>query len=271
MGKQTETGIEWTDYSFNLAWGCQKVSPGCSHCYAETLARRWGHDVWGPAKTTGRRTMSAGYWKAPLAWNAEAGKLGVRRRVFSSSMADVFEDHPTIDAERRKLWTLIRATPSLDWLLLTKRPERIAEHLPHDWGAEGYHNVWLGTSVESQDYVWRAKMLARIPAVVRFLSCEPLLGHVDLAVPTDGHWLDPLVIERLDWVIVGGESGPNARPMQLEWARDLRDQCAAFSTAFLLKQLGGHPNKRGHELAVLDGVRHVAWPAPRTARELVTR
>lgn len=263
-----ETGIEWTDHTFNIAWGCIKVGPGCDHCYAETLAKRYGHNVWGPAKTTARRTFGEKHWNEPLKWNAAAEKAGVRRRVFCSSMADVFEDHPTIDAEREKLWPLIRATPSLDWQLLTKRPERIAAALPLDWGEEGYANVWLGTSVESQDYAAkRIAPLAAVPAIVRFLSVEPLLGPLTFrwaswqargANPkgVTSH-LDSL--KALSWIIVGGESGPGCRPMDLNWVRTIRDECAEGGVAFFLKQLGGS-NPRGHHLAVLDGVRHTAMP-----------
>lgn len=141
-------------------------------------------------------------------------------------------------------------------MLLTKRPERITAALPTDWG-QGYPNVWLGTSVETQAYVHRAWVLAEIPAAVRFLSMEPLLGPVRLGLDAA-----PLA-ERLDWVIVGGESGARARVMELEWARRLRDECAAADVAHFLKQLGGHPNPRSHEEAMLDGQRHIVVPRAR--------
>lgn len=249
------TGIEWCHHTFNLAWGCQKVSPGCAHCYAETLARRFGHRVWGPPATTPRRTFGPRHWDAPLAWDVAAKADGERRRVFCSSMADVFEDHPTIAAERAKLWPLIRRTPWLDWLLLTKRPERIAATLPPDWG-RGYPNAWLGTSIESQEVIGRLDALLRIPATVRFLSCEPLLGPLNLV----GRIADLAHYGDLHWVIVGGESGPGARPMPIGWARDLQLQCADFGVAFFLKQLGGHPDKRGGDAARLDGRLHRALP-----------
>lgn len=255
-----KTAIEWCDHTFNIAWGCMKVSPGCAHCYADTLSQRYGHNVWGPASTTLRRTFGAKHWAEPLKWNRNAESEGVRRRVFCSSMCDVFEDHPTITAEREKLWPLIRATPWLDWQLLTKRPERIRPEnlLPIDWGT-GYHNVWLGTSIESPEYVWRAYALGMIQARISFLSLEPLLGPLDLTVPDPS--LDHLSpIECIDWVIVGGESGPNARPMNADWARALQRQCAANHVAFFLKQLGGFPDKHGHEKAVLDGQRYIEIP-----------
>jgi protein gp37 len=262
-----QTGIEWCDHTFNIAWGCMKVSPGCKHCYADSSSRRWGFAVFGPAKTTPRRTFGAKHWNDPLRWNDRAQLAGVRRRVFCSSMCDVFEDHPTIDAEREKLWPLIRATPALDWLLLTKRPERIAVRLPSDWG-DGYPNVWLGTSVESQGFAWRAYELAEIPAAVRFLSVEPMLSPLNLRdlLPDHGcgggapHANCVVCAPALHWVIAGSESGAGARPLALDWLRDLHDQCADAGVPFFLKQLGGHPDKRGGDKAVLDGVRHVAWP-----------
>lgn len=258
-----KTGIEWCDHTFNIAWGCMKVSPGCAHCYAETLSSRFGHDVWGPAAQTTRRTFGAKHWAEPLAWNEAARASGTRARVFCSSMCDVFEDHPIIDAERAKLWPLIRATPHLDWLLLTKRPERIHDALPADWCDDGYGypNVWIGTSIESQEYANRVWPLVDLVARVKFLSFEPLLGPVIL--PTrlgESPWWG------INWAIVGGESGPGARPMELDWARRLRDDCASHGVAFFLKQLGGFPDKRGHDAAVLDGARHVAWPTGKGMR-----
>jgi protein gp37 len=141
-----DTGISWTNHTFNIVWGCTKVSQGCKHCYAEPIAAKQGFDVWGLGKD--RRTFGEAYWKKPLAWNRAAEKAGVPARVFCSSMCDVFEDHPTTIAELEKLWPLIRQTPWLQWQLLTKRPERIAQSLPADWG-QGYSNVWLGTSIEN--------------------------------------------------------------------------------------------------------------------------
>jgi protein gp37 len=126
------------------------------HCYADTLAKRYGHNVWGPGEDDRARTFGEKHWHEPRSGIATAEKAGVRRRVFCSSMCDVFEEHPTIDAERAKLWPLIRATPALDWQLLTKRPERIAANLPERLGRTATPNVWLGTSVESQEYAERA-------------------------------------------------------------------------------------------------------------------
>lgn len=263
MAKHTR--IEWCDHTFNIAWGCVKVSPGCTNCYAKTVAERFGFAVWGP--NAPRRRMGFSYWHQPVRWNREAARDGVRRRVFCSSMADVFEDHPTIVKERAKLWPLIKATPHLDWLVLTKRPEAITRAaLPDDWG-HGYPNVWLGTSVESAAYEVRVELLLQVPAVLHFLSCEPLLGPLSPTWPSEGYaWTGRR--QRLRWVIVGGESGPRARPCNPEWLRALRDDCATRGIPFLLKQLGGHPDKRGHEAALLDGVRHLAWPRPSATESL---
>ena len=253
-----KTTIEWTasvnakgevvpGYSYNPWWGCLKVSDGCANCYAETFAKRTGHSIWGPAATTQRRTFGDKHWQEPLKWHADAVKAGERRRVFCASMADVFEAHPQLHTERALLWMLIEQTPALDWLLLTKRPENITGMIPSWWAADGYPtNVWIGTSVENQAAAdKRIPNLATIPAEVRFLSCEPLLGPVDLT-PWLGErdWTQvargvrtrqgPLV----DWVIVGGESGPGARPMHPDWARSLRDQCQAAGVAFHFKQWG---------------------------------
>lgn len=241
MGKGSK--IEWCSHTFNVVWGCQKVSDACQFCYAETMAKRYGHQVWGPPSTTPRRTLSEAYWRQPLKWNAAAANAGERARVFCSSMADVFEDHPTVDQERQKLWPLIVATPCLDWLLLTKRPENIMSMVPVGW-LDGFpRNVWAGTTVESQEYAdKRIPELLRVPAAVRFLSCEPLLGPVDLA--EGGH--GPMFVTDLQngkrtgihWVITGGESGPHARPGHPDWYRSLRDQCQAAGVAFHFKQWG---------------------------------
>lgn len=280
-----KTGIEWTDHTFNIAWGCMKVSPGCQHCYADTLSKRYGHNVWGPAKTTGRRTFGAKHWADPLKWDAAAKRDGVRRRVFCCSMCDVFEEHPTIDAERERMWPLIRATPNLDWQILTKRPERIAANLPADWG-EGYANVWLGTSVESQEYAdERIPQLLAVPAAVRFLSCEPLLGPVTFRWakwhPVRGSWhLDG--IRGLHWIIVGGESGGGARPFDVEWAREIVKQCGEAGVACFVKQLGAFPvEMRTHfsngfhgrvdlRLADRKGGDWTEWPDDLRVREFPT-
>ncbi|MDP3457704.1 MAG: phage Gp37/Gp68 family protein [Hyphomonas sp.] len=243
-----ETRIEWADHTFNPWIGCTKVSPACDHCYAEAQASRY----W---KTEGlwsgnRKRTSANNWRQPLKWNRDAAafreKHGRAPMVFCASLADVFDNQVPEDW-RRDLWALIDATPRLTWLLLTKRPQNIRKMLPQDWMApseQGWHNVWFGTTVENQaEADRRIPALLSVPAAKRFLSCEPLLGPVDLTAirrtqaecfmrPLDGRF------NRIDWVIAGGESGREARPSHPDWFRSLRDQCAAAGVPFLFKQWG---------------------------------
>jgi protein gp37 len=216
--------IEWTTHTFNPWWGCTKVSDGCKFCYAELLSNRYGHDVWGAGKQ--RRLLSDKHWQEPLRWNARAEGEGIRFRVFCASMADVFEEDAPV-SEIDRLWRIIKQTPMLDWQLLTKRPERIIANLPQDWG-RGYGNVWLGTSVEDERVVNRIAYLKNVPAVVHFLSLEPLIGP-----------LSSLPLDNIQWVIVGGESGPRARPIDEKWVLDIRRQCRAASIPFFFKQWGG--------------------------------
>ncbi len=219
--------IEWTDHTFNPWHGCQRVSPGCEHCYAEALNHRYGFDNWGPAKTTARREMSLNYWQQPYKWNEAARKEGRRARVFCASMADVFEEHPDLPPLRERLWFLIEHTPNLDWLLLTKRPENMYKMLPGTWLVLPRPNVWLGTSTENQEWFdRRIGPLLSTPARIHFLSAEPLIGPIDMRR------------YRPSWVIVGGESGHGARPMHPDWARSLRDQCQVAGVAFHFKQFG---------------------------------
>lgn len=172
-----ETKIQWTDHTFNAWWGCTKVSAGCDHCYAEAFDHRLGGAHWGAGAA--RKVFKDKHWSEPRRWNEAARKAGKRARVFCSSMADVF-DSEAPEGELTKLWELIRETPWLDWQLLTKRPHRIAQSLPADWG-DGWPNVWLGTTVENQEQAeLRIPRLLAVAARVRFLSCEPLLGQVDL-------------------------------------------------------------------------------------------
>lgn len=239
------SAIEWTDHTFNPWWGCIKVSPGCEHCYAETISSRYGHRVWGPARTTERRTFGEAHWHEPLKWNAVAQREGVRKRVFCASMADVFEAHPDLTSARLRLWALVEATPWLDWLLLTKRPKNIRSFVPAAWLSHPRPNVWYGTSVEdAQRAKERIPRLAEVPARVRFLSCEPLLGP-----------LGKLDFSAIHWVIVGGESGWGARRMDPEWARLIHTQCRDARVAFFFKQAGtllatewGMGGKGGHDL-----------------------
>ena len=230
MGQNSS--IEWTDHTFNPRWGCVKVSPGCEHCYAESWAKRVGANVWGAKQD--RRFFTDQHWREPLRWNSIARSQQERKRVFSASMADVFEARPDLDPWRRRLWSLIEQTPWLDWLLLTKRPQHILRLSP--WQNSWPKNVWVGTSVEDQTRAdERLSILLAVPARRRFLSCELLLGPVDLRA-----WLldRPTRLNPFDWVIAGGESGPAARPLLPAWARRLRDQCSVSRTPFHFKQSG---------------------------------
>ena len=247
------TKIEWAHHTFNPWIGCAKVSPGCDHCYAEAdFSTRRKVVQWGAGQPRKRTAPST--WAQPLRWNAEAERLGVRYRVFCASLADVFDNEVPVQW-RRDLLDLIEKTPHLDWLLLTKRignARNLYAGAYLDSARAWPANVWIGASITSQAEadrdIW--KLLA-VPAAKRFLSMEPLLGPVDLlkskavrsmcktcaAGQSRGCIVDqpgPFV----DWVIVGGESGPNARPMHPDWARSLRDQCQAAGVPFLFKQWG---------------------------------
>lgn len=247
------SSIEWTDATFNPWWGCVRVSPACAHCYAERDAKRYGHRVWG--EDAPRRFLSDQHWRAPLRWNREALGTGIPIKVFCASMADVFEDHPALPPWRARLWETIEQTPWLDWQLLTKRPENVEAMVP--WRKHWPANVWLGVSVENMRFVWRAEMLRHIPAAVRFVSAEPLLGSL-FGPPRRNR--QPLELDAIDWVIAGGESGPRARMTDLAWIREVRDAFRENGVAFFLKQLGGWPDKRGGEKAVLDGVPYQELP-----------
>jgi protein gp37 len=238
MGEKT--GIEWTDHTFNPWWGCVKVSPACRHCYAETFAKRTGNAVWGIDAP--RRFFGAKHWAEPRKWNEKAQRDGVRRRVFCASMADVFEDRADLIDARGDLFELIDETPWLDWLLLTKRPENIARLMPPYWGGRVWPNVWLGTTVENQQYAdERLPHLVAKDAAVRFVSYEPALGPVDFT---------PWAFD-LDWIIAGGESGGGHRTPDAEWFREVRDFCERARLWFFFKQWGGiNPKANG---AMLDG------------------
>ena len=262
------TTISWTataqpdgsvtpGFTYNPWIGCHRVSPACAHCYADTLAtNRMGLDVWDRKTPRPRKMMSEAYWHNPLKWEKAAAATGQRAKVFCASMADVFEDHPDVLEARHRLWHIVDATPHLDWLVLTKRPENVLGMVPFRWCNKGKwpDNVWLGTSVENQHFAdIRIPQLLQIPAKVRFLSCEPLLGPLDLSP-----WLPT---RALHWVIVGGESGTGFRPMHLDHARALRDQCAVAGVPYFFKQIGGIRSTSGGDL--LDEQRYHAWPQTR--------
>lgn len=190
--------------------------------------------------------MSADNWRKPARWQRIAEATGIRRRVFCGSMCD-WTDKNAPEFQRARLWALIRSTPMLDWQLLTKRAPNIARCLPTDWGA-GYENVWLGVTVENRKHgLPRIEYLRRVPAKVRFLSVEPLiedLGEIDLT--------------GIHWVIVGGESGHGARPMDAAWVESIKRQCEAMGVALFFKQWGGRINKGG---CLIDGGEVKQWPA----------
>lgn len=272
MGQNS--AIEWTDHTFNPWIGCTKVSDGCKFCYAETLMdHRYSKVKWGPQGE--RVRTSPANWKKPLQWNKQAKAEGRRYRVFCASLADVFEDNEQVREWRWDLWDLIEMTPNLDWLLLTKRPENVIEFTKR-WSSEmpkslGFwpDNIWLGTSVENQATAnARIPHLLRIPATVRFLSVEPMLGPVDLedlafeAAGPEWAGYNPLV----DWVICGGESGPQARPMSVMWSGRLWQQCRDAGIPFFMKQLGsaeagrmGLSDKKGSDWS--------EWPGSMRVRE----
>jgi len=249
MGENSK--IEWTDHTFNPWMGCTMVAPECTNCYAKTLVDDRLHKAqWGPKGT--RVLTSARNWLEPLTWNRAAAAAGARRRVFCASLADVFEedrwvapgpDVPegfTLNLARRNLWALIGHTPHLIWLLLTKRPGNIRGMVPGGWLERWPGNVWTGTSAGCQ-----ATAEAMIPHLFlvpgpHFLSCEPMLGPVEVTRLRDdevGAQWNALEMG-IDWVICGGESGPNARPMHPDWARGLRDQCVGAGVPFFFKQWG---------------------------------
>lgn len=246
------TGISWAHSSFNIVWGCTELSPACDRCYARTLSERWGFDVWGKDKP--RRPMSEHYWNDPLRWQKKARLTGTRRRVFCSSMADVFEDHPDVAKARERLWPLIERTPDLDWMLLTKRTALMTKFTPDSWKSGWPSNVWAGTTAEDQKwYDHRMPLLMKVPAKIHWFSLEPLLGQIDLR-------LDSITGKKPDWMIVGGESGHGARPMHREWPLSIKDQCRAHGLAFFMKQKG---NVMAKELGCKDskGSDPSEWPA----------
>lgn len=242
MGK--ETGISWCDHTFNPWWGCTKVSPGCKNCYAEAFERRTGGDHFGPGKE--RRYFGPKHWNEPLKWDRDAARDGVHRKVFCGSMCD-WADEEGSRAERARLMEIIGITPNLTWLLLTKRPNLIPHAAPAYWSCMPMDNVWLGTTVETAEQKPRINSLREMPATKRFLSCEPLLGP-----------LGELDLTGIDWVIVGGESGPNARPMDPEWAVDIQRQCKEQNVAFFFKQHGGRGRDKGG--CLLNGVEVKEFP-----------
>lgn len=228
--------ISWTDHTFNIAWGCEEVSPACDHCYAKSFARSVGQNVW---NENPRRVFGDKHWNEPLKWNKKAADAGKNSYVFCSSMCDIFEVHPTIQQELKKLPSLVDRTPFLTWLLLTKRALEIRKH-PE---LTRQNNVLMGVTMESMSYDWRAN------EHVQWLSVEPMLG--------------PVVISKmplLKWVIIGGESGHGAREMHLDWAKELIAECRDRKVAVHFKQTG---DVLARKLGLKDrsGKNPAEWPA----------
>lgn len=240
------TGITWTDSTQNFWWGCSRVSPGCEHCYAEEWAGRFGTE-WGV--NAQRRQFGNAHWNQPFVWDKAAAKAGRRHRVFCSSMSDVFDLKAPAGA-RERMWPIVKATTNLDWQVLTKRPQNVRAMLPSDWGA-GYPNVWLGVTVENQEYAdKRLTVLRDLPALTKFASYEPALEHVDVTAYTD--WLS--------WLIIGGESGRSARPFDPAWASSMIAQCRAAGVAVFMKQMG-EPWARANRAKQRHGADPAEWPA----------
>ena len=238
------SAIEWTDETWNPVTGCTRVSPGCDHCYMYALYPRLrGMGVPGYETAPDDVRLLPERLRLPLTWKRP-------RHVFVNSMSDLF--HADVPFPFISEVFEVMHEASQQWghvfQVLTKRPGRAVgwwEQCGKELFAEWPPNVWIGTSVESPKYAPRLTVLARIPAPIRFVSAEPLLDSVDLST-----WLDDGTV---DWVIVGGESGRGARPMELDWARGIRDQCEEAEVPFFLKQLGGSRGKRGGDGAMLDG------------------
>jgi protein gp37 len=220
------TGIEWCDHTYNPWMGCTKVSPACDHCYAEAQedARYGGVEWGGPRRRTGEATR-----RAPYRWDRAAAAAGERRRVFCMSLGD-FWDNQVPDEWRTEALNTVRQCRNMDWLILTKRPQNIVKMLPTDWGMLGWSHVWLGATVENMvEAQRRIPALLRVPARVHWLSVAPLLEPLDLR---------PWLGRGVDWIVVGGETGAKeARYMEPDWARDLRDQCRDTGAALFLKQM----------------------------------
>jgi protein gp37 len=255
-----ESSIEWTDYTFNGWIGCTRVSPGCDNCYAaaQDRFRGWTPEGWGAGKP--RRRTSVSNWKQPLRWNRIATERGARARVFCSSLADVF-DNEAPNEWRLELAKLIAGTPMLDWQLLTKRIGNAGRMLEAMFPAAVPENVWVGATIVNREELLRdGPKLMATPARIRFWSAEPLLADL-------GELPQALVP---DWVIIGGESGPKARAMDLAWAESLVKRCEAGGAKVFMKQLGAKPQQRGeiYEKSRGKGSLMIEWPSGLRIRDM---
>ena len=231
------SAIEWTEATWNPTSGCTKVSPGCDRCYAERITKRFPKTF----PNGFRLTIREDALEIPLHWRRP-------RLIFVNSMSDLF--HTDVPEEYlQRVFDVMRRTPQHTYQILTKRAERLARVAPRlVWS----NNIWMGVSVESPAFRWRIDYLRGVPASIRFISAEPLLEA-----------LPGLNLRGIHWLIAGGESQTGCRPAELDWFRDLRDQCHRAGVAFFLKQLGGHPSKRGGDEAVLNGRRWIELPEAR--------
>jgi protein gp37 len=229
-----ETSIEWTDATWNPVAGCTVLSPGCTNCYAMRMAARL--DAMGQAKYRGltRRSGNRAVWTGKI--RLDEGSLAIPlgwkkpRRVFVNSMSDLF--HPSVPVGFiKRVWSAMAQTPRHTYQILTKRPDRMAEVLSSE-GFPVLPQVWLGTSVEDDRVLHRIDNLRAVPAAIRFVSFEPLIGSVASAN-----------LKKIDWVIVGGESGPRARPMDPQWVEQIEVLCRSNAAAFFFKQWGGKNKK----------------------------
>jgi protein gp37 len=293
MGRLTK--IEWAKHTYNLWWGCVHLSPACDNCYADAWAkfalppgwlivgegaselRRTKHrdpdrpQIWGADAPRIFPPENSPALAEPLKWNRDAAAVGERHRVFTCSMCDIGERHRNpevnrmMDQRRATFFTeIVPSCPSLDFLVVTKRPHDLMRLVPQAWATNWPANVWVGTTVEDQQRATqRLPSLVAIPAPVRFISAEPLLGPLDLSP-----W-----IANLDWVIGGGESGSRARPSEIEWMRSLRNQTTMAGKAFHFKQWGHWAQRDGDgsqivklrtkSFRVLDGRTWDELPTPR--------
>jgi protein gp37 len=258
------TTISWTDHTFNCWWGCSKATgdPQCFNCYAEKWAKRCGYP-WGPSAE--RRMFKDAHWDSPLVWDKRAEKEGVRRRVFCGSMCDIFERHADehqnrrMRQARRRLFHLVERCRHMDWQFLTKRPGNVKRMVPGSWlQGEWPGNVWLGVSAGTQAILeHRGRILMMLPAPIRFVSCEPLLEGLKIRNGRSMRWSVPTRTDPsgrgieytdpgedfipFDWIILGGESGPGARPYHVPWARSINAQCLKGRVAVFNKQKGACP------------------------------
>lgn len=240
-----DSKIEWTHHTANLWWGCSKVHAGCDNCYAESLSRRYGNDIWGKNKP---RKATKSVWGDFFKWQAEAQHAGEMYRVFVGSMMDIFEKPMTaIDSKGELMFVntgdlrdkffneIVPNCPNLIFLLLTKRPSNINKYIPESWKENAPENVMFGTSVSEPANLNLITQLFEVKGA-RFVSVEPQIAEIDLSTPiTNRAWMSYL--DMVHWVIQGGESGHGKRPFNLDWARKMRDDCAFADIPYFFKQI----------------------------------